>query len=259
MFLLQQFLLKLMPRTKTPRFVMCVSVHIVHRAMRKKWTSSQGVLSHAFQFPVDVVLFIRTRVDNSCQCCQSLCDVPTMKLLMLAIPVTAWMRVQLIFFSVGLVTLVQSTFTIGTCFVIVIFEIREKFVGVLVGFAFEPGWQLCTMLLRLPTYDLRLLAVVCRCLRVRAEKRFKKLATTPTTLAYMALRDTMGSKLKLTGGLSSVVKDMFSKIDLDNNGILERDEIRYLCMDMCVYVCGRNEVITFVFGLTIAQRIFGRA
>ena len=69
-----------------------------------------------------------------------------------------------------------------------------------------------------------------RCLRRRAEKRFKNLATTPTTLAYMALRDTMGSKLKLNGGLSTVVKDMFSKIDLDNNGVLERDEIRCECV-----------------------------
>ena len=47
----------------------------------------------------------------------------------------------------------------------------------------------------------------------------------PTTLAYTALRQIMGAKL--TGELSSVVTDMFSKIDLDNNGILERDEIRY--------------------------------
>ena len=50
------------------------------------------------------------------------------------------------------------------------------------------------------------------------------LAMSPTTLAYMALRDTMGAKL--TGDLSTVVTDMFSKIDLDNNGVLERDEMR---------------------------------
>ena len=46
----------------------------------------------------------------------------------------------------------------------------------------------------------------------------------PTTLAYVALRENMGAKL--SGDISSLVTDMFSKIDLDNNGILERDEMR---------------------------------
>ena len=50
------------------------------------------------------------------------------------------------------------------------------------------------------------------------------MAMAPTTLAYMALRQNMGAKL--TGDLSSVVTDMFSKIDLDNNGTLERNEMR---------------------------------
>ena len=50
------------------------------------------------------------------------------------------------------------------------------------------------------------------------------MSMSPTTLAYMALRQNMGAKL--TGDMSSLVTDMFSKIDLDHNGILERDEMR---------------------------------
>ena len=47
----------------------------------------------------------------------------------------------------------------------------------------------------------------------------------PTILAYMGMRQIMGAKL--SGDTSSLVTDMFSKIDLDHLGILERDEIRY--------------------------------
>ena len=50
------------------------------------------------------------------------------------------------------------------------------------------------------------------------------MAMSPTTLTYMALRGTMG--IKLADGLSSVATDIFSKIDVDNDGILKRDEIR---------------------------------
>ena len=50
------------------------------------------------------------------------------------------------------------------------------------------------------------------------------MAMTPTTLVYMALRNTMGSKL--THDLSSVVKDMISKIDLNHDGMLKKDELR---------------------------------
>ena len=67
------------------------------------------------------------------------------------------------------------------------------------------------------------------------------MAMAPTTLAYMALRQNMGAKL--TGDLSSVVTDMFSKIDLDHHGILERDEIRYGYLWVCdVFLCAIYEV-----------------
>ena len=58
----------------------------------------------------------------------------------------------------------------------------------------------------------------------------------PTILAYVAMRQIMGAKL--TGELSSVVTDMFSKIDLDHHGMLERDEIRYGYLWVCdVLLC----------------------
>ena len=59
----------------------------------------------------------------------------------------------------------------------------------------------------------------------------------PTILAYMGMRQIMGAKL--SGNTSSLVTDMFSKIDLDHHGILERDEIRYgylwCAMRFCVW------------------------
>ena len=148
-----------------------------------------------------------------------------------------------------MVTFIQSVVTVFVCVVVVISELREMSVSVLaLALARLLFCRLSEAVLCIPLFHnfvciasvRHLLLLSCcstRCLRARAEKRFKKLATTPTTLAYMALRDTMGSKLKLKGGLSTIVKDMFSKIDLDNNGVLERDEIRCECLAVCVSVC----------------------
>lgn len=59
---------------------------------------------------------------------------------------------------------------------------------------------------------------------MRAEKQLQSMAMSPATLVYVVLRKTMGEKL--TRDLSSVAKDMISKIDLDHDGMLIKDEMR---------------------------------